>query len=110
MVTALRNSRLELTLLLWGRVAAALVLIMTALAWVGWATGLQALTRIHASWPPMKPWTAVWLAALAVGILVQSGGPSPGRVWVGRALAAMVGITTAGVLVEYATGATFGLD
>ena len=99
-----------LTLLRWGRVAAVLVLILTALAWAGWATGIQELTRVYPTWPPMKPWTAVWLAALAVAILVQSGSPSPARSWIGRGLAAGVGVITIAVLVEYATGRTFGPD
>lgn len=58
----------------------------------------------------MKPWTAVWLAALAVAALVQSGSPSPARVWVGRCMAAAVGVSTAVILAEYATGRTFGVD
>ena len=93
-----------------GRLAASLVLLVTALAWDGWATGILRLTRISANWPPMKPWTAVWLAALAVALLVQSGRPSPARVWVGRGLAVAVGVTSAVVLAEYATGRAFGLD
>ncbi len=105
-----REHRRELTLLRWGRVAAAGVLILAAVAWFGWATGIQALTRIHPSWPPMKPWTALWMAALAVAILVQSGNPSLMRIWVGRGLAAAVGVTTVTILAEYATRRTFGVD
>ncbi len=103
-------TRLERTLLGWGRVAAVLVLVLGAMAWVGWATGIQALTRVHPAWPPMTPWTALWLAALASAILVHSGRPSPARVWVGRGLAAAVAVTAAAVLAEYLTGRTFGLD
>ncbi|MGV1089539.1 MAG: PAS domain S-box protein, partial [Mycobacterium sp.] len=91
-------------------VAAALVLALAVLAWVGWATGIQELTRINPSWPPMKPWTVVWLAALAMAILVQSGRPSPVQVWIARGLAAIVAVITAVVLTEYATGRSFGVD
>lgn len=108
--SAVPNRRLGPALARLGRVAAALVLALAALAWVGWATGMQELTRVCPSWPPMKPWTAVWLAALAIAILVQSGHPSPARVWFGRGLAAVVAVTTAVVLTEYATGRTFGVD
>jgi serine phosphatase RsbU (regulator of sigma subunit) len=104
------SRRSELPSARWVRVAAALVLTIAALDWVGWATGIQELTRINPSWPSMKPWTALWLAALAVAILVQSGSPSPSRVWFGRGLAAAVTVTTLAVLVEYATGRTFGID
>lgn len=110
MKAVMPTNRLELTLLRWGRIAAAVVLIRAALTFAGWATGIQLLTRIHPDWPPMSPWTAVWLAALAVAILVQSGCPSPGRVWVGRGLAAIVGVMTLAVLAEYATGRSFGVD
>lgn len=93
-----------------GRLAAALVLTLAVLDWVGWATGIHALTRVYPSWPPMAPWTALWLAALAVAILVQAGSPSSSRVWFGRGLAAAVAVTTLIVLMQYATGRTFGID
>ncbi len=99
-----------LALVRCGRVAAAIVLAITAVVWVGWATGIQALTRISPRWPPMTPWTAVWLAALAVAVLVLSGRPSPVRIWVGRGLAASVGVMAVVVLAEYVTGRTFGVD
>ena len=93
-----------------GRVAAAIVLAITAVVWVGWATGIQALTRISPRWPPMVPWTAVWLAALAVAVLVLSGSPSPVRIWAGRGVAASVGVMALVVLAEYVTGRTMGVD
>ena len=110
MDVARTNRLLERSLGRWGRAAAVVVLIMAALALVGWATGIQALTRTYPTWPPMTPWTALWLATLAVALLVQSGNPSPGRVWIGRSLATLVGVTAAVILVEYATSRTFGLD
>ena len=100
-------TRLERTLLGWGRVAAVLVPVLGAMAWVGWATGIQALTRVHPAWPPMTPWTALWLAALASAILVHLGPPIACS-GVGRAgLAAAVAVTAAAVLTEYLTGRTF---
>lgn len=94
----------------WGRSAAMLVLFFAALDWLGWATRTPVLTRIYPTWPPMTPWTALWLAALAVGVLVQSGEPSQVRVRVGRGLALAVGVVAAVVLAEYATGRAFGMD
>jgi len=101
---------LELALVRCGRVAAAVVLAITGVVWVGWATGTPALTRISPSWPPMTPWTVVWLAALAVAILVLSGSARPARMWVGRGLVAVVGVMAVVVLVEYASGRAFGVD
>jgi len=100
----------EVLLVRWGRAAAVLVFLVAALDWVGWATGIQALTRVYPTWPPMVPWTALWLAALAVASLVQSGSPSPARVWAGVGLAAVVGVLAGVVLAEYATARSFGLD
>lgn len=94
----------------WGRSAALLVLFFAALDWLGWATGIRVLTRIYPTWPPMTPWTALGLAALAVGVLVQSGEPSQVRVRVGRGLALAVGVVAGVVLAEYATGRAFGVD
>ena len=93
-----------------GPIAAAIVLAVATLNWVGWATGIQMLTRIYPSWPQMTPWTALWLAALAVTLLVQSGRPTHPRVWVGRSAAVVVGVLATVVLVEYSTGQAFGLD
>ena len=104
------DSRWEPIVTRCGRASAGLVLAITALAWVGWASGIQALTRVYPTWPSMKPWTALWLAALAVAILLQSGSPSLVRVWFGRGLAAAVALTSLVILVEYATGRTFGID
>lgn len=94
----------------WGRIAAAMILAAATLNWVGWATGIQVLTRINPSWPQMTPWTALWLAVLAASILVQSGHPSHARIWAGRSMSAAVGGLAIVVLAEYATGRAFGVD
>jgi len=78
--------------------------------WVGWATGIDRLTRFFPSWPPMSPWSAVLVAGLGVAVLAQSGLPSRARVWVGCGLAAAVGALALVFLAEYATGTSFGLD
>ncbi len=101
---------LEAALARWGRAAVVIVLAIAALDWVGWATGVEELTRACRTWPQMTPWTALWLAALAAAILVQSGQPSRGRVWVGRGVAAVVGVLAVVVLAEYATARSLGLD
>lgn len=92
------------------RAAAGLVLIIAALDWMGWATGTEYLTRISRGWPPMMPWTALSLAALAVAVLLQSGRPGRGRVWAGRAIAALVAGLAVAILLEYATGRSLGFD
>ncbi|OBF60138.1 diguanylate cyclase [Mycobacterium sp. 852002-53434_SCH5985345] len=86
------------------RIALAVVFVIATLSWLGWATGVDRLTRINATWPQMMPWTALWLAALGTAILAQSGRPSRGRVWAGRGLAMLVGALAGVTLLEYATG------
>ncbi len=93
-----------------GRAAAGAVLVVAALDWVGWATGIEQLTRVYPTWPQMTPWTALWLAALGAAILLQSGHPSRGRVWAGCGAAVVVGALAVVVLVEYATARSLGLD
>jgi len=56
----------------WARAAPLAVLVIAGLSLVGWATGIEALTRVLASWPQMPPWTAALQAALAVAILLLS--------------------------------------
>lgn len=101
---------LELNLARWGRAAAMVVVVVAALDWVGWAAGVEGLTRVYRTWPQMVPWTALWLAGLAVAIMVQTGQPSRGRVWVGRAITTVVGACAVVVLAEYVSGRSFGLD
>ncbi|WP_194163525.1 sensor domain-containing diguanylate cyclase [Mycolicibacterium sp. P1-5] len=94
----------------WGRAAVVVAFIVAALDWVGWANGVEELTRIYPTWPQMTPWTAAWLAALGTAILVQLGQPSRGRVWLGRGVAGMVAALNVVVLLEYATAKPLGLD
>jgi PAS domain S-box-containing protein len=93
-----------------GQLLVAFVFVFAALDWLGWATGVQGLTRLVPAWPQMTPWTALWLAALGAAILLQSGSPSASRVWVGRGVAAVVGFFALAVLAEYATARSLGVD
>lgn len=93
-----------------GRAAALVVLIVAALTWAGWATGIDGLTRIYPSWPPMTPWTALWLAALGTGILAQTGQPSSTRVRIARVLAVLVGVAAVVILLEYTPVGQLGVD
>lgn len=93
------------------RIALLVVFVIAVMAWLGWATGVDRLTRIHPTWPEMMPWTAAWLVALGASIGLQSGRPSQGRVWAGRGLALVVGALAVIMLAEYAAGRpSSGLD
>ena len=94
----------------WPRAAAAAVAVIAAVDWVGWATGQLQLTRVVSTWPHTPPWTALLMFLLAVAILVQSGHPSSIRVWIGRGVAAIVGVFAATFFTEYLIGRSFGLD
>ncbi len=93
-----------------GRAAVGVVLVVAVVDWVGWATGVDPMTRVLPSWPRTTPWGAALLAALAVAILMQSGRPSRARVWVGCSVAAAVGALAIVFLAEYATDKSTGLD
>ncbi|OBH29641.1 diguanylate cyclase [Mycobacterium sp. E342] len=93
------------------RIALLVVFALAAMTWVGWAAGIDWLTRIDPAWPQMMPWTALWLLGLAAAILLQSGRPSRGRVWAGRGFALVVGAFAAITTVEYVVGGpSTGLD
>lgn len=104
------DARLEAALLRVARAIPIFVIAVSAVAWVGWTTDVDPLTRLYPSWPVMTPWTAICLAALGAAELVQSGQPSRGRVWIGRGLAVAVVVVAIVVLVEYATGRSLRLD
>lgn len=86
------------------------VVLMAALDWVGWLTGVAEFTGAYGNWPPMTPWTALWLAGLAAAILVQTGQPSGARLVIGRVTAGLVAAGALVVLAEYAGGWSAGLD
>lgn len=93
------------------RIALLVVFVIAVMAWLGWATGVDRLTRIDPAWPQMMPWTAFWLALLAAAIALQAGRPSGKRLWAGRGLAFAVGALAAITLAEYATvGPSSSLD
>ena len=73
-VKAPSGVRLETRLTWWSRCAAMAVLVVVASNWVGWAAGLEWLTRSpSAPWAQMTPWSGMFLASLGLAILVQSG-------------------------------------
>lgn len=95
----------------WGFLAVATVFIVVAANWLGWATGLEWLTRSpSAPWAQMTPWSGMFLAALGLAILVQCGGKSRLWVWIGFSLAAIVGVLAAATVAQYAANTSFGLD
>ncbi|MCH9640330.1 MAG: EAL domain-containing protein [Actinomycetia bacterium] len=103
-------ARLEAALLWWARAAAAVVLGVAAVTFLGWSSGIDTLTRGAAAWPQMTPWTAALLATLGLAVLIQTGRPSHARVWAGVGLAVVAGLLAGAFLAEYATGRSFGLD
>jgi PAS domain S-box-containing protein len=100
----------QTALVRWARAAIVVVLFLTVLDWVGWATGIDQLTRFYPGWPQMTPWTALWLALLGAAILMESSAPSLSRVWAQRGLVVAVGVIATIVLAEYLTARTFGVD
>jgi serine phosphatase RsbU (regulator of sigma subunit) len=104
------SPRADAALIRCGRAAVLIVLLVAALDWVGWASGVEELTRIVPSWPRMTAWTALWLATLGVSIVAKSYGSRTGLVWVARGLAAAVGASAVVVLAQYVTGQNFGID
>lgn len=102
--------RLETALPRFARAIVIVVLTAAVIAWVGWSTGVDPLTRLYPTWPVMTPWTALCLGALGAAVLAQSGQPSRARVWAGRVLAFAVVVVAVIVLAEWATGRSFGLD
>ncbi|OJZ63884.1 diguanylate cyclase [Mycobacterium paraffinicum] len=104
------DARLETALPRFARAIVIFVIIVAAVTWVGWTTGVDPLTRLYPTWPVMTPWTALCLAALGVAVLAQSAQPSRARVWAGRVLAIAVVVFAVVVLAEWVTGKSFGLD
>ena len=103
------DGRAHPALTAWARAAAVAVLVIAGLNCVGWASGIDLLTRGFPSSPQMPPWTAVLQAVAAGAILVLCGRPSAVRVWVGGGLAAASGLLGVVFLAEYLTNRSFGL-
>ena len=92
------------------RATVAVVFGLALVVWLGWATGIEQLTRVVASWPQMTPWSALCLAMLGAAIALQTGSPPRARGWAGCGLAVLASVLAVVFLVEYATGRSFGLD
>lgn len=107
---AFTGGRREWVLAWWVRLAVGVVLIFAVVNWVGWASGIDALTRGLPGWPRMTPWSALLLAALGVAIVVQSGNPSRARVRAGCVLAVVPGVLALMFLGEYVSGRSLPID
>lgn len=94
----------------WAAAAVAVVLFGAAANWIGWSTGIEELTKVSSSWPPMTPWTAVLLAGLGAAILLQSGRAARPRALAGCWVAAAAGVVAVLFLVEHVAGSSLGLD
>lgn len=93
------------------RVILSVVLLVAVLDWIGWAAGIEILTKWMSDWVPMRPWTALWLAALAVAILLQiPPRPSMRALLCARMLCAVVGLFAALTLAEYLRDVNLGFD
>lgn len=104
------RERAHTVLALCGRAGVVTVLVVAAVNWMGWATGVDRLTRIYSSWAPMPPWSSLLLAGVALAIYLQSDPPGRVRVWIGRALAAVVMAVALAYIVERLTGRSIGAD
>ncbi|MCB0923450.1 MAG: PAS domain-containing protein, partial [Mycobacterium sp.] len=91
------------------RVMVVVAFVAAGVDLVGWATGVEELTRILPSSLAMRPWTALLLLVLGVGLVMQWGQSSPVRTQLGRGLAAAVGLCAVLFLADSATGGSFGL-
>lgn len=102
--------RMQRSLARAGQAAIAAVLALAAANWVGWAAGIEELTRGFASWPQMTPWSALLVAALAVAVLALSSPTSATLAGAGSGIASAVGILAVVFLLEYAFSWSSGLD
>lgn len=103
-------NRSKVTMVRSCRAAVVVALILTAVDWLGWATGVLSLTRLVTGGPPMTPWSAVMVTGLGIAILLQSGVTRPARVNAGRILAATTGALALVFIAEYLADKSFGLD
>ncbi|KDE98551.1 diguanylate cyclase [Mycolicibacterium aromaticivorans JS19b1 = JCM 16368] len=110
MAEAELDAQLETLVRRAGRTALAVVFLVSAADWIGWATGTVRLTRVFPSWPQVTPWAALLMATLGMAILVQSRRGTRAQVWVARGLAAACVAVATLFIAEYATGLAFGLD
>jgi protein-histidine pros-kinase len=95
-----------------GLVAAVAVLLVCLGVGVlaGWAWQLEVLTSLRPDAVSMRPNTAVCVVALGVSLWCGRPGTPPGWRRVGAGAATLVLLVTAITLVEYATGASVGVD
>ncbi len=87
------------------------VIALGAVVWLGWALGMDLLTRFIPDSPPVRPWTALWLICLAVAAFLQiTPRETRKRYRTARVLALAIGMMALVVLVEYAHGGIRDID
>lgn len=77
---------------------------------IGWAVGIESLTRGLADWPPMVPSTAVLVGLVGLAGVIQSGNPSKRRIVAGRCLAALAALGAVLVCLEWLSPNVVVLD
>ena len=90
-----------------------LVILLGSLDLGGWLFHIPILTSLLPHYSTMKPNTAATLVLLAVGLVMRSRNDGPPVRWktiAANTVAAVVLCMGAGTLLEYLTGANFGLD
>lgn len=91
-------------------VVAVLLVCLGAGVLAGWAWQLESLTNVRPGAVSMRPNTAVCVAALGVSLWCGRPGTPPRWRRAGAGTATLVVLVTAITLVEYTTGAEFGVD
>lgn len=86
------------------------VLSVAAVNWIGWAANIDVLTKLMPFWVPMRPWTALWIAALVGALLLQADATHSKRFHIARALALFTAFFSLLVIYEYASGTNLGID
>ncbi len=85
-----------------GAASAALGLI----AWVGWYLGISRLVEVHPGFTPMAYNTSVGFVALGLAFMALAFD----RRWAARFFAGVAGVVTGVRLLQYVTGAAWGLE
>ncbi len=91
------------------RLCVATVMAVAILDWIGWAIGSTLLTRLAPTWVVLTPWASAMLFLLAAAAHAQTPEATSAHTR-GRVLAAAAGLIAFLMLVEYATGSSWGFD
>jgi serine phosphatase RsbU (regulator of sigma subunit) len=85
--------------------SAAVAAFLGALTIFGWTSGIEALASVRARYIPMAPTTALCFACLGLALMLH-----PRAARLARVAAGLVAIVAAAKLVEFFSGASFGID